>query len=332
MDNETPTSRLGRGLSSMVGEVAGIKAGAVSTGGGFTRLRITEIRQPHPGRTADDALTASVKKYGVLQPVLVARQGESYELLAGARRIDAATAAGLADVPALIIPPDRAGALDVFLEENLTRSELSESERMRLRDRWMRETGRDLAQAEERIPELPWESAPVKPVKNPRIWSAAAAVLAVVATILLILLLNAKPVDRRPVVIPVDFVEAPAPVEEPPVDVSWMEAFRFPGYSRSVEGDNLNLTLTEPLMEGLQLSARGKLFLNQLAAIITSNAKPLSLEITATIQAAAAAYEHLVNEGVDFHRILIQPGVDGATSFRVSPGARANAQDLTPAK
>jgi ParB-like chromosome segregation protein Spo0J len=85
-----------------------------------------------------------VKKFGVLQPVLVAREPKPVTGCSpDARRAQAARDAGLADVPALIIPPDRAGELDVFLEENLNRADLSEFDRLRLRDQWMRETGRD---------------------------------------------------------------------------------------------------------------------------------------------------------------------------------------------
>lgn len=303
----------------MVNDVAGIKAGARPAGGGYVRLRPDEIRQPQPGRHADDALNASVKKYGVLQPVLVARDGDSYVLLAGARRMDAARAAGLADVPALIIPPDRAGALDVFLEENLIRSELTEPERIRLRDRWMRETGRELAHAEERIPELPWEEAPVRPVKNPRIWTIAAGVLAVVATTLLVLLLNAKPVDRRPVVIPVGFIEAAPPEPSPLPDRTWMDAFRFPGHSRAVHDDVLSITVTEPLVDGAQLSPRGSLFIHQLAAVYAAAPFPLHIEIIASSSTGTAAADRLIAEGVDVHHIAIQLAMEGATTFAIKP-------------
>src|SRR5690606_3743421 len=59
-----------------------------------------------PRRTMDqaelEALAASVRQVGVLQPVVVRRRGDRYELVMGERRWRAAQAAGLAEVPALV--------------------------------------------------------------------------------------------------------------------------------------------------------------------------------------------------------------------------------------
>lgn len=316
MDSESsppPTSRLGRGLGAMVNEVANIKAGSAtaSPGSGYARLALHEIKQPHPGRQPDETLIASVKKFGLLQPVLVAR-GESgdYILLAGSRRLGAARAAGLHDVPALVVSPDKAGALDIYLEENLTRRELSESDRIRLRDRWMSETGKELEQAEERIPEAQWESTGQKTPRDPRIWRIAAAVMAVVSSALLVLLFNAKPIDQRPLVIPVQFAEAeeerPA-IEMSPVDQSWMELFSFPGNAREIIDGRLGLIFRQTLFDENVLTDRGKLTLNQLAAIVLSVPVALNIEITAPGPACATAAAHLIGEGVAAGRIRVMP-------------------------
>ncbi|MBQ8683371.1 MAG: ParB N-terminal domain-containing protein [Clostridia bacterium] len=54
--------------------------------------------------TADEALTVSVAKYGVLEPLLLAQTGaEELRVIAGSRRLDAARQAGLATVPAIIL-------------------------------------------------------------------------------------------------------------------------------------------------------------------------------------------------------------------------------------
>jgi hypothetical protein len=314
MDNESSNpSRLGRGLSAMVNEVANIKAGSASPapGSGFTRLPLHEIKQPHPGRQPDEALIASVKKFGLLQPVLVTRvEAGNYTLLAGSRRLGAARAAGLNDVPALLVPPEKAGALDVYLEENLARRELSESDRIRLRDRWMSETGNQLEQAEERIPEAHWESTGQKTPRDPRIWRIAAAVMAVVSSVLLILLFNAKPVDRRPVVIPVHFAEAEverAVVEAQPVDDTWMEFFSFPGHTREIRDGRLGIIFRQPLFEDGALNGRGELALNQLAAIAQSVAVDLNIAITAPGPACSTAAAHLIGEGIAPERIQVVP-------------------------
>jgi len=312
MTTDPTSSRLGRGLSSMVSEVSGIKAGSTPTGGGYIRIPISEIKEPRPGRTASPSLMESVKKFGVLQPVLVARTENGYELLAGSRRLKAADAAGLADVPALIISPDRAGALDVFLEENLSRQELSEHERMRLRDQWVRETGRDEDQARSRIPDyIPMESDDSATLSNQKIvhwWKAAAIVLGATCLILTLVILNTEPADYRPVVIPVEFVEQTL---EQPVELNstWMNAFVFPGVERQINENQLRLRFNN-IFEQKNPTPRGQVQLNQLAAVVLTSEQPLKVEIIARekdeaagLAKATVAAEHLMREGISAQTI-----------------------------
>ena len=79
----------------------------------------------HVDAAALAALTASVKDKGVLEPVLVRRVGEGFELVAGERRTRAARAAGLDTVPALVRDLDDTQALEVALVENLQREDLN---------------------------------------------------------------------------------------------------------------------------------------------------------------------------------------------------------------
>lgn len=320
MDNPPSSdSRLGRGLSSMFSELSGIKAGTSPSGAGYLRIPLAEIKQTRPGRHADEALVASIKKFGMLQPVLVARVDGGYELLAGARRLAAAKSAGLADVPALVIARERAGPLDVFLEENLTRRELTEPERMHLRDRWVKETGRDLEQAEERIPEVQWEITGPRRAKPQGLWMAAAGVLGVVSTVLLLLLFNAKPVDRRPVVIPVAFTESAPEAAPPVIDLTWMQTFIFPGQAREVTGDRLRITFQQPFVDDGALTQRGQLFLNQLAAVMAAAPQTLQLEIHADEPSCSAAAAHLISEGLDPERIARRPRDGSTTHIDVYP-------------
>jgi ParB-like nuclease domain len=314
------TSRLGRGLSSMVSEVAGIKAGSTPTGGGYIRIPISEIKEPRPGRTANPSLLESVKKFGVLQPVLVARTENGYELLAGSRRLKAADAAGLADVPALIISPDRAGAMDVFLEENLSRQELSEHERMRLRDQWVRETGRDEDQALARIPDyVPMVNDNSTAQANQtslRWWKAAAIVLGATCLILALVILNTEPADYRPVVIPVEFVEQ---TTEPPLetDTAWMSAFVFPGVERQVNDNQLVLRFNN-IFDQMGPTPRGQVQLNQLAAVVLTSEQTLKVEVIARekdeaagLAKATTAAEHLVLEGISTQAIVTRVDASG---------------------
>jgi ParB/RepB/Spo0J family partition protein len=78
-------------------------------------------------RTPSDAglaeLTASVKANGILQPLLVRAKGTKYELVCGHRRLAAARAAGLTEVPVFARELDDAGALAAQIVENLQRED-----------------------------------------------------------------------------------------------------------------------------------------------------------------------------------------------------------------
>jgi ParB/RepB/Spo0J family partition protein len=69
------------------------------------------------------SLTASIRRQGVLQPVLVRRVGRDFVLVAGERRWRAAKAAGLRTIPALV-RDDVADPLELALLENLQRANL----------------------------------------------------------------------------------------------------------------------------------------------------------------------------------------------------------------
>jgi hypothetical protein len=302
----------------MVNDVSTIKAGSTPTGGGYIRIPLSDITEPRPGRSSDQTLNASVKRFGVLQPVLVARTDHGYELLAGYRRLHAAREAGLADVPALIVPPDRAGSLDVYLEENLSRQDLSETDRMRLRDQWVRETGRDPELALGRIPEIRGEFDKNSTAKTSasKWWIYATGILAI-TTVGLLITTVAKKTTGVPLAETEDVVEIAEPVasSEPIPDITWMEAFSFPGSTRIVSGVNLTLEFTQPFFEKGQITPRGKLNLNQLAAIVQSSGTPLVIELVtkgtdpaSELNLAASAASHLLQEGVSADRLLIKSG------------------------
>ena len=93
------------------------------------KIRQIESNKNQPRRKFDeDSLTElsdSIEKYGVLQPVLVQKKGEYYELIAGERRWRAARMAGLKEIPAIVreySPRERA---QVSLIENLQREDLN---------------------------------------------------------------------------------------------------------------------------------------------------------------------------------------------------------------
>ncbi|WP_035243773.1 ParB/RepB/Spo0J family partition protein [Desulfonatronovibrio hydrogenovorans] len=107
-----------------------------------TNLSINKIHpNPHQPRTIfnDDGLkdlSESIKKQGVLQPILVRKndQGE-YQIIAGERRWRASIDAGLKTIPALIRDYNDAETLAIALIENLQREDLNIMEQARALDR-----------------------------------------------------------------------------------------------------------------------------------------------------------------------------------------------------
>lgn len=80
-------------------------------------------RRTFTGAALDD-LTASVRRHGVLQPLLVRPNGDGYLLIAGARRLRAAKLAGCTTVPARVLDLDDAAADEATIIENLHREDI----------------------------------------------------------------------------------------------------------------------------------------------------------------------------------------------------------------
>jgi ParB family chromosome partitioning protein len=113
---------LGRGLSALI-------PGAVEETG-LLEISVDAIR-PNPrqprssfNRESLAALARSIRDVGVLQPVVVRRGADGYELVAGERRLRAAREAGLATIPAVVRDTDAADSLREALIENIHREQL----------------------------------------------------------------------------------------------------------------------------------------------------------------------------------------------------------------
>lgn len=76
------------------------------------------------GEDALAELTDSIRRHGVIQPLSVRRVGTSYELIAGERRLRAAQAAGLSEIPCIVMNMDDTESGVVALVENLQRQDL----------------------------------------------------------------------------------------------------------------------------------------------------------------------------------------------------------------
>ena len=130
---------LGKGLSALIGNsVTPRTASRLEKAAPFmlgekeaVMVSLQTLRpNPHqPRHRMDEAaleeLAASIRQNGVLQPVLVRRQGKGFELVAGERRMRAAARAGLAEIPALVCTIEETESMKIALLENIQRENLN---------------------------------------------------------------------------------------------------------------------------------------------------------------------------------------------------------------
>ena len=125
-----PKKGLGRGLGALI---PGASEPRLETDGGALSFRVEVDRitpSPfQPRRTFDEAkideLAASIRNQGIIQPLVVRRKGDGYELIAGERRWRAAMRAGLTQVPIVVRDASDHEALQLALVENLQREDLN---------------------------------------------------------------------------------------------------------------------------------------------------------------------------------------------------------------
>ena len=117
---------LGRGLGALLSSDS-----AVDLGSEPTEVEI-DLIQPGPmqPRTHFDegsleGLADSIRTHGIVQPLLVRRQGDRYELIAGERRWRAARLAGLSKVPVVVREVPDQDLLEIALIENIQREDLN---------------------------------------------------------------------------------------------------------------------------------------------------------------------------------------------------------------
>lgn len=123
---------LGKGLNALFTETA-----AESGSEPEATLPIASIvtNPDQPRKSFDETqlseLSDSIKQNGVLQPILVRKKGDKYEIVAGERRYQASKLAGLKEIPAIVREIDDAEVFQLALIENLQRSDLTPIEEAR---------------------------------------------------------------------------------------------------------------------------------------------------------------------------------------------------------
>ena len=137
---------LGRGLAALLGEergedyVEGLEQSGASearglaaadAGSGVVELPVSAIRRNprQPRRVFDpgalEELATSIASVGVVQPVIVRKADDGYELIAGERRWRAAQQAGFTVVPAIVRAASDVESLEIALVENVVRQQLN---------------------------------------------------------------------------------------------------------------------------------------------------------------------------------------------------------------
>ncbi len=133
---------LGKGLSALLPDPELEAAGAATT-----EVPVDQL-EPNPlqPRTAMDTtrlaeLAASIAESGIVQPILVRRKGDRYQIIAGERRWRAAQQAGLERVPVTVRDVPDAELLELALVENIQRQELTALEEAQAYHRLQEELG-----------------------------------------------------------------------------------------------------------------------------------------------------------------------------------------------
>jgi ParB family chromosome partitioning protein len=131
---------LGKGLGALI-------TSAESDDSGVREVRINEIEpnSEQPRKNFNDAklsqLSESIKQHGVVQPLIVQRDGSIYRIVAGERRWRAARLAGLQTVPVIVRELSSRQVMEIALIENIQREDLNPIEEAEAYEKLISEFG-----------------------------------------------------------------------------------------------------------------------------------------------------------------------------------------------
>lgn len=118
-----------RGLGRGLGALLGPEPESSTESSLEIPIELVRANPLQPRRRFDERAMAelcdSIRVSGVIQPIVVRRAGEGYELIAGERRVRAARMAGLTKIPAVVREVTNAESLELALVENLLREDLN---------------------------------------------------------------------------------------------------------------------------------------------------------------------------------------------------------------
>lgn len=130
--------RLGRGLEALITIEDEKEDGIMDV-----RINDIEPNKDQPRKDFDegklDELAESIKRHGIVQPIVVRKENDIYRIIAGERRWRAAKHAGLKNVPVIIKDLDDREIIEVALIENLQREDLNPIEEAEAYERLIKE-------------------------------------------------------------------------------------------------------------------------------------------------------------------------------------------------
>jgi ParB family chromosome partitioning protein len=133
---------LGRGLSALIPDAEDTEKEVVKSGEYFQcPVDAIEPNPMQPRQNFDDAaieeLAGSIREKGIITPILVSKNGNGYQLIAGERRWRAAQRAGLETVPVVVKETTPIESLELALIENIHRRDLNPIEEAQAYQRWL---------------------------------------------------------------------------------------------------------------------------------------------------------------------------------------------------
>ena len=128
------SARKKRALGKGLGEIfPGIEGEVESSGSGEVDIELIDPNPYQPRMEWDEeeiaSLAASIRAHGILQPIVLRKNGRRYQLIAGERRLRASRAAGLKRIPAVVREADNRQMLALALMENVQRRDLGPIEK-----------------------------------------------------------------------------------------------------------------------------------------------------------------------------------------------------------
>ena len=132
----TKKTGLGKGLDALLLNNV-VEEEKVQDGEKVQKLKLIDVEpnRDQPRRIFDEdslnELAESIKKYGVIQPIIVSKKDDYYQIVAGERRWRASKIAGVTEIPAIVRENDEQKNREIALIENIQREDLNPIEKAR---------------------------------------------------------------------------------------------------------------------------------------------------------------------------------------------------------